>query len=48
MKFNGILALLKGGIYMTKIVFVGAGAMAEAIINGLTKEQKFQLPLFMS
>lgn len=25
---------------MTKIVFVGAGAMAEAIINGLTKEQK--------
>ncbi|WP_391115934.1 pyrroline-5-carboxylate reductase [Psychrobacillus sp. L3] len=25
---------------MTKIVFVGAGAMAEAIINGLTKEEK--------
>lgn len=25
---------------MSKIVFVGAGAMAEAIINGLTKEEK--------
>ena len=25
---------------MTKIVFVGAGAMAEAIINGLTKGNK--------
>ncbi|KQL34304.1 MULTISPECIES: pyrroline-5-carboxylate reductase [Bacillaceae] len=25
---------------MTKIVFVGAGSMAEAIINGLTKEEK--------
>lgn len=26
---------------MSKIVFIGAGAMAEAIINGLTKEEKF-------
>lgn len=26
---------------MSKIVFIGAGAMAEAIINGLTKEVKF-------
>lgn len=32
--------ILKGGVYMTNIVFVGAGAMAEAIINGLTKEEK--------
>lgn len=30
---------------MTKIVFVGAGAMAEAIIHGLTKEEKISSAL---
>ena len=32
---------------MTKIVFVGAGAMAEAIINGLTKSNKISPTPFM-